>query len=321
MALSVARVVSNLTDGILSSWSLHGHTEEILSASVHNNVCATSGADGLVLLWRVGETEPVHVCRLNTNGPAAVDVKWHGYSHVLVAQGDASATMWNVETGAVLHTFSRHKVKGRCTWPVVNCIETVSPINAVYGGDDGYVVLCDTRSGEVSSTMNLHTPISSIACDDESMYVGDACGEVHWYDMRMGYKQVESIQCASDAIMTIAVHTKFKQFFTYSRDGEVQAVDSQPFALSSADRLLSRASLHECERYSILRGGLSASRSALAIPDGTGDVVSLSTNDIGGGVQKVLFHGNDQRPSNVCAFVNDDYILCGGGTEVTLALI
>ncbi|CAG9577419.1 U5_snRNP-specific_40_kDa_protein_-_putative [Leishmania major strain Friedlin] len=298
-------------------WNLHGHLEDVVCAAAHGRVCATGDVDGAVLLWRFAGAVPEHVCCMNTGGPAVVDVAWSGATALLVAQGDGCATVWDVEKGARLRTISRYAVKGRCAWPVVNCVAATGRDSFVFGGDDGYLVTADKRSDKVVAGVHIAVPLTSATTTGFSLFVGDVCGTLHWFDTRAGSREMERIVCGSAGITSIIADPLQDRVVTYSMSGTVQVTDTQPFALLSSDRLLGATELGVNERQVLLRGAWVPRSDAVVMPSGKGNVVSVSANDVVGGVTRTVHAGRTGSAMNVSVCVDDEYVVCSGdGGEV-----
>lgn len=318
MALAVTTSSAHIGGSETTYWNLHGHPEEVLcAASFQRSVCVTGGADGLMLVWRFTGSAPEHVCRMHTGGPAAVDAMWNSATTLLAAQGDGCASVWNVESGTRVRAVSRYAVRGRCAWPVVNCIAATVRDGFVYGGDDGYLVSADIRSDAVGSSVPLNVPITAATSTEYSLFVGDVCGVLHWFDTRAGSKELERIPCGAAGITSVVTVPHQEKLVVYTLDGEAQVVDAQPFALSSSDRLLGVTNLDENTRQALLRGSnLPASEAVVVLPSGGGDVVAVSPDDISGGITRTL-HAHGSGPlMNVCTSVGEELVLCGGGKEV-----
>ncbi|KAG5475226.1 hypothetical protein CUR178_04679 [Leishmania enriettii] len=319
MALTVASscAQSGSAEGVY--WNLHGHSEDVVCASVHRYVCATGGADGAILLWSFAGAVPEHVCCMNTGGPAAVDAAWSGASELLVAQGDGCATVWDVEKGARLRAISRHAVRGRCAWPVVNCVTTTTRDSFVFGGDDGYLVTADKRSDKAVAVAHIAVPLTSATTTGFSLFVGDVCGTLHWFDLRAGSKEMERIACGTSGITSIMADPLQDRVVTYSMSGTAQVIDAQPFALSSSDRLLGATELGLNERQALLRGGWVPRCETVVIPDGKGDVVCVSVGDAVGGAMRIVHTSRTLSAMNASVCVEDEYVVCGGdGGEVAV---
>ncbi|CAC9505955.1 U5 snRNP-specific 40 kDa protein / U5-40K [Leishmania donovani] len=298
-------------------WNLLGHSEDVLCAAAHGRVCATGDVEGAVLLWRFAGAVPEHVCCMNTGGPAVVDVAWSGATALLAAQGDGCATVWDVEKGARLRTISRFAVKGRCAWPVVNCVAATARGSFVFGGDDGYLVTADKRSDKVVVGAHIAVPLTSAATTGFSLFVGDVCGTLHWFDIRAGSREMERIVCGSAGITSIITDPLQDRVITYSMSGTVQVIDTQPFALSSSDRLLGATELGVNERQALLRGAWVPHSDAVVMPNGKGNVVSVSAKDVVGGATRTVHAGSTGSAMNVSVCVDDEYIVCSGdGGEV-----
>lgn len=319
MALTVTTSSARVNGTESTYWNLHGHSDEVLCAAAYTHgVCITGGADGLMLVWRFRGTAPEHVCCMRTGGPAVLDVAWSTATTLLTAQGDGRASVWDVEKGTRTRSVSRYAVKGRCTWPVVNCITTTTRDAFVFGGDDGYLLFGDTRSDAVGTNAHLNVPITAATSTEYSLFVGDVCGTLHWFDTRVGAKELERIPCGVAGITSVVAVPGQERLLTYDLNGDVQLVDCQPFALSSSDRLLGSTNLGENTRQALLRGTWLPKSNSVALPSGAGDVVAISPNDIGGGVAHTLHTQTASAPMNVCAAVGDGLILCGGGEDVML---
>ncbi|CAJ1029238.1 hypothetical protein, conserved [Leishmania lindenbergi] len=298
-------------------WNLHGHSEDVVCAATHGRVCATGDVDGVVLLWRFAKAAPEHVCSMNTGGPAAVDAAWSSATTLLVAQGDGCATVWDVEKGARLRTISRYAVKGRCEWPVVNCVAVTTQDSFVFGGDDGYLVTADKRSDRVVVGARVAVPLTSATTAGFSLFIGDVCGTLHWFDIRTGSREVERIVCGSAGITSIVADPTQDRVVTYSMSGTAQMIDTQPFALSSSDRLLGATELGVNERQALLRGAWVPRSDTVVMPSGKGNVVSVSASDIVGGATRTVHAGRTGSAMNVSVCVEDEYVVCGGdGGEV-----
>ncbi|KPI86549.1 hypothetical protein ABL78_4372 [Leptomonas seymouri] len=319
MALTVTASSARVSGAETTYWNLHGHSEEVLCATAYKqDVCVTGGADGLMLVWRFTGSAPEHVCRMRTGGPAVLDAAWGNAITLLAAQGDCCASVWDVEKGVRTRSVSRYAIKGRCAWPVVNCIASTMGDSFVFGGDDGYLVSADARIGKVSTSVNLSVPVTAATLVDYSLFVGDVCGDLHWFDMRVGSKELERIPCGAAGISSIVAVPNKDKIVSFAMNGEVQVVDSQPFALSSSDRLLGATSLGENTRQALLRGSWLPRAESVVLPTGSGDVVAISPEDIGGGVTRTL-HQRASGPSmNVSTAVGDGLVLCGGGNEIVV---
>ncbi|KAG5500636.1 hypothetical protein JKF63_03732 [Porcisia hertigi] len=311
MALTVTSSTAPSGKGETVYWSLHGHSEEVVCAAANGRVCATGDVDGTVLLWRFAGSVPENVCCMSTGGPVAVDAAWSGPAALLVAQGDACTTLWDVEKGARLLTISRYSVRGRCTWPVVNCVTATTRDSFVFGGDDGYLVTADKRSEKVVASLNVNTPITSATTAGFSLYVGDVCGSLHWFDTRAGSREMERIVCGSAGITSIMTDPLQNRVVTYSMSGVAQVIDTQPFALSSSDRLLGATELGVNERQALLRGAWVPRCDTVVIPNGNGAVVGISADDIVGGATRTVHANLTGVAMNVSACVGDEYVLCG----------
>ncbi|GET90250.1 hypothetical protein, conserved [Leishmania tarentolae] len=317
MALTVTSSSSPPGGAEAVYWNLHGHSEDVLSAAAHGRVCATGDVDGAILLWRFSGEVPEHVCSMNTGGPAAVDAAWSGAATLLVAQGDGCATIWDVEKGARLRIISRYAVRGRCAWPVVNCIEATARDSFVFGGDDGYLVTADKRSDKVVVGAHMGVPLTSATTAGFSLFAGDVCGTLHWFDTRAGSREMERIVCGSTGITSIMADPLHDRVVTYSMSGSVQVIDTQPFALSSADRLLGARELGVNERQALLRGAWGPRGDTVVMPNGKGSVVSVPANDIMGGATRTVHAGRSGSAMNVSVCVEDEYVVCSGdGGEV-----
>jgi hypothetical protein len=319
MALTVTTSSARVGGAETLYWNLHGHSDEVLcAAACPPSVCVTGGTDGLMLVWRFNNSTPEHVCRMRTGGPAAVDVAWSSTTTLLAAQGDGCASVWDVEKGARLRSVSRYAVKGRCAWPVINCVAVTVRGGFVFGGDDGYLNSADTRSDKLSGSVHLNVPVTAATSTEYSLFVGDVCGVLHWFDTRVGSRELERIPCSTTGITSVVAVPNDEKLVTYTLNGEAQVVDSQPFALSSSDRLLGTTNLGENTRQALLRGTWAAAANAVMLPSGGGDVVVVQPEDIGGGVTRKLHRRASGPAMNVCAAVGDGLVLCGGGKEVVV---
>ncbi|KPA85063.1 hypothetical protein ABB37_01480 [Leptomonas pyrrhocoris] len=319
MALTVTTSSAQVGGAETTYWSLHGHSEEVLCAAAYRqHVCATGGADGLVLVWRFAGSTPEHACRMRTGGPAALDVAWSNATTLLTAQGDGCASVWDVEKGVKTRSISRYAIKGRCAWPVVNCVAATTRGSFVFGGDDGYLVSADTRSDKVSTSVHLNVPVTAATSAEYSLFVGDVCGALHWFDTRVGSKELERIQCGAAGITSVVAVPDQDRIVSYALNGDAQVIDSQPFALSSSDRLVGATNLGDNTRQSLLRGSWLPRAGAVVLPSGSGDVVAISPADIGGGVTRTLHQRVNGPVMNVCAAVGEGVVLCGGGDELAV---
>ncbi|KAK7195057.1 U5 snRNP-specific 40 kDa protein [Novymonas esmeraldas] len=300
-------------------WNLHGHAEDVVCAAAQGRVCATGDTDGVVLLWRFAGATPEHVCRMSTGGPAAVHAAWSDAATLLVAQGDGCATVWDVEKGVRTRMVSRYAVRGRCAWPVLNSVAAMARDTFVFGGDDGYLVAADKRSDTPVSSAHLAVPIISIATAGFSLFVGDICGTLRWFDTRTGSREMERIVCGSCGITSIATDGQQDRIVAYSMDGRAQLIDTQPFALSSSDRLLGAAELGANERQMLLRGEWVPGSESVVLPNGAGDVVTISAKDIVGGATRTVHAcgGGAAMSTSVCV-ADDLLVCCGDGGDVAV---
>ncbi|KAG5474548.1 hypothetical protein LSCM1_03335 [Leishmania martiniquensis] len=317
MALAVASPSALPGRTETAYWNLHGHSEDVVCASVHGRVCATGDADGAILLWSFAGAAPEHVCCMNTRGPAAVDAAWSGTSDLLVAQGDGCTTVWDVEKGAKLRTISRYAVRGRCAWPVINCVAATTRDAFVFGGDDGYLVTGDKRSDKAVAVAHIGVPLTSATTVGFSLFVGDVCGTLHWFDIRADSKEMERIVCGFSGITGIMADSLQDRVVAYCMSGTAQVVDTQPFALLSSDRLLCATELGLNERQALLRGAWVPRCDSIVMPNGQGDVVCFSASDAAVGATRMVHAGRSGAAMNVSVCVEDEYVVCGGdGGEV-----
>lgn len=282
----------------LSSWELLGHEADILGAATSAqdpNIFATCDLSGRALVWAAGEAGSA-VCRnvseVTTEGPAILDVSFVSGSLLAGAQGNNEVRVWDVTRGecvAVAHRRERHaaeaettiqtKVAGRrrtrsgsavqgttrhasSPFPVLNAVTTLPASQSVcFGGDDGYVVVYDLRSGHAEWTTRLNSPVTSLAAltahssRRDSVCVGDACGTVHWLDMRAPRTPPTTIWLGKTAVTHLvqvcpsdgAPFDAAVALTTGTRRGAPEALwlDMRPFALCDEERVLARGLLSD----------------------------------------------------------------------------
>lgn len=309
-----------------ASWSLHGHDDEVLSAAARKNLFATCSADGVSLLWRLPDTAkgPENVCKLSTGGPAALDVCFVDDRRIATAQGDATVSLWDIETGKRLTSLSRVKVPGRSSWPVINAVAMAAEEILAFGGDDGYLSFVDCRSPSISSSINRKTPITALAATDGSLFSGDACGRVCGFDQRMSWRRFMDLKCAADAVSSVACGAKGGVATVYTMDSRLSLVDTQPFAVDEADRLLASVDVNHGQGRTLMRGDWCGALDAAIVPTADGTVACVGHERFSAGATRFLNSadgGGDEEGGGelyFSIFVQDRYALFGGSGSLTL---
>ncbi|EPY24466.1 Prp8 binding protein [Strigomonas culicis] len=310
------------TEAGVCSWDLQGHDAEILGVAARGRVFASCGTDGLMLLWRLKEDDIANVCKLSTRGPAVTDVAFLAPDTLASAQADCTVGLWDVEVGKRTQSLSRMKVVERCSWPVINTLCARDGL-LFYGGDDGYLVRHGAREGGAGCDwVNLKVPITALTVLGDSLFVGDVCGAVHWYDIRNTMKKIASIQCASDVITGIAALSD-DQIATYSMDDKVAVIDVQPFVLEGGERLLTAIDMRQGgERTSLKRCSALPRRDLVAFATADATVSCVKGSALYKGVTKTYTCSQVNGVSvNATAFVSDDYLVCGGDKVLSVVTI
>ncbi|CCW60178.1 unnamed protein product [Phytomonas sp. EM1] len=321
MALSVIGNDANLRSTAKKSrWTLYGHDEEVISGCTRGSLVATCSVDGVALLWKLnGNVEdPLNVCKLSSGGPAFLDSTFTDVAQLAVAQGDACMGLWDAQIGKKVHSFSRYKAPGRAAWPVINVVEGAidsSPM-ILYGGDDGYLVLCDTRAASIVSSLNLKVPVTALSTSASMTFVGDASGHVRWFDFRVYEKSVVDLKCSQEVVTGVSSNEIGDRLVAYIMDGKASLIDTKPFALSNNERILSEITVSTCSDDRILRKcDWSSQCGTVVFPSPDGCVACVNPNAfLDGSFQSIHSNG----AIHFALFVQDGYVLCGGESSVEL---
>ncbi|CCW68548.1 unnamed protein product [Phytomonas sp. Hart1] len=321
MALSVVNNDANLHTAVgKSRWTLHGHDEEVISGCTLGGLVATCSVDGVALLWKLNDNrdDPCNVCKLSSGGPAFLDSIFTDVTQLAVAQGDACVGFWDAQIGKKVSSFSRYKSPGRAAWPVINVVEgtvDASPM-VVYGGDDGYLVRCDTRAASIVSSLNLRAPVTAISTAAGMTFVGDASGHVRWFDFRVHEKSMVDLKCSHDVVTGMSSNESGHRLVVYTMDGKASLIDTKPFALSNSERLLNGIKVFNCSDDRILRKcDWSGPCESVVFPSPDGCVECVNPNTFSeGGFRTIRSNG----ALNFALFVQNKYILCGGESSVEL---
>ncbi|KAG8345074.1 hypothetical protein ERJ75_001247700 [Trypanosoma vivax] len=302
-------------------WYLSGHKSEVLAvASDSSNVLATCDKQGLGLLWKLNtsdqDTPPAHVGRLATDGPAIVDACFLQHVRLCTAQGDGNVGIHDLETGKRELSLSRAPGRMKCVnWPVINAVSTWNDKQIVFGGDDGFLVLCEITQKEPLASLNLRVPITSIAASGDSFFVADVTGMIRCFDGRT-LNCVYSSRGHSDVVSCVSLNEDASILVSYGMDNLVGLWDVMPFAVSAEDRLIHRFNVQHSDTRDLLRCSWLRDGSVL-VPTGHGEVVRLHTSMHSGKISK-LFVQHNYQPVRCAASVCEGFCVSAAGSEVVL---
>lgn len=304
-----------------SKWLLSGHEDEVLSVSTCGNIGASSSVDGTILLWlcTAGRT-PENVCKLSTGGPAVLDTAFLQTNRLVSAQGNGGVVLWDIETGASLHHYSRAPAQ-RNTWPVINAVAASANESVVYyGGDDGYLMRCDTRTNSCAVFRRITAPITAVACcrGEDYVFAGDATGELYWYDSLSKAGTVAALPPLprDGAISSLTHDSKTKTLLAACSAGSVVTMSTKPFAASPDDRM--GGILSTGERPSsrpLFRCGWN--NGLMAFPAGP-EVLCMKATDFPSGRSRSLAGVGGSNCFNAVSVLSSSQILACRGSELIL---
>ncbi|CAD2218701.1 U5 snRNP-specific 40 kDa protein [Angomonas deanei] len=304
-------------DSSKSNWILSGHEGDVLGLSVLSaNIFASCDINGVGLVWDTRGDTVDNVCKFSSGGPPMLQMSFLSHTELVCAQGNGSCVVYNIERGVRSGGYSRLSDEARVAWPVMNAVKQLDRHSFLTGGDEGYLLAFDTRQSGALSSINIRTPITSIGTADEYVFVGDACGDMHWFDKRTN-KKVTVLPLCKSPITTINRFSNTEVVFLSRK--MVGTVDIQPFALDDAHRLTTHAGVDIDEDCRLPRCCTVEKTKSVHVPSQNGKVQTLWRE---GGT----FSSSVRRISDTaeeCTHVveqmqNGKYLLCAGGNRLRM---
>ncbi|ORC86964.1 putative U5 snRNP-specific 40 kDa protein [Trypanosoma theileri] len=309
---------SKNVDGV---WFLLGHNSDVLSiATDGSDVFATCDAGGVGLLWKHNSSSynesPLHVCGIRTGGPAILDSCFLNHTRLCTAQGDGNVGVWNVETAQCVHSICRTSGRGRSSdWSVINALTVLDGKLLAYGGDDGFLVLCDPLQNKILSTVNMRVPITSVVASSDSLFIGDVLGGIRCFDIRM-LRNLYTLRNHRDVVSSLVLNDDATMLVSYGMDNLLTLWDVAPFALSANDRLLHRTNIHQGDSRKLLRCNWSK-KGTILVPAGDGQVFRVNASMFEG-VKMTLPVSHREGPAQCSVFLGDEVAVSCSGSEVIL---
>lgn len=296
---------------------LSGHDNSVLAACSWLDICATCDASGVVLLWHVLEESAENVCRLRTKHAAVTDVVFTSVSRIACAQGDGVVSCWDVERSQRERKFCRVKTNSSLNWSVINTIASTKEDVFAYGGDDGYVVQCDTRDRDASFMFNIRAPVTALSIANDFIYAGDVCGFVHCYDVRMN-KRFFSLHAGDNGVAGLAQSSTNEKLVAWCMSGTAALIDTQPFALDNSDRLLGSTYINYDEQRILRRFHWSHMHSVLIFPCSDGKVACFANDSLLTNQPYNLRVSSEDVIITLAHLVDNKYLLTASGNDVNI---
>ncbi|CBH18129.1 U5 snRNP-specific 40 kDa protein [Trypanosoma equiperdum] len=305
-------------------WYLSGHRDHVLSiAASSHGVFATCDAKGLGLLWKHdtshSNSDPSHVSRISSEGPAIVAACFPSSTRLCTAQGNGRVGVWDIEASTEVQSLSRLPSRGKSVnWPVINALSAWESDLVAYGGDDGYLVLSSLAVRNPVVSVNLRVPITSVAAAATSLLVGDVLGNIRCFDTRT-FKSLYCFQGHRGVVTSVSVKEDASLAVSYGMDDSLALWNALPFSLTTEDRLIHRGEFHQGDTKTLLRCDWATSGAAL-VPVSDGRVVYLSAPTLDG-IRTILPGRHRREPAQCAAFIGDGYAVSSAETEVILQRI
>ncbi|KAH9600457.1 hypothetical protein LSM04_006184 [Trypanosoma melophagium] len=302
-------------------WFLFGHNSDVLSiATDGSDVFATCDAGGVGLLWKHNRSAydggPMHVCGIKTGGPAILDACFLNHTRLCTAQGDGNVGVWNVETAQCVDSICRKSGRGRSSdWSVINSLTVLDGKLIVYGGDDGFLVLCDPLQNKIFSTINMRVPITSVVASSDSLFVADVLGGIRCLDTRV-LRSLYILRTHRDVVSSLVLNDDATMLVSYGMDNLLALWDVAPFALSASDRLLHRCNIHQGESRNLLRCDWSK-KGTILVPAGDGKIFRVNAS-LFEEVKMTLPVSHQEEPAQCVAFLGDEVAASCARSEVIL---
>jgi WD40 repeat protein len=198
-------------DGTLSSvQQLSGHSDTVthVAFSPNDEMVASGGMDGSVILWKASDGS--QIARLKDLNGEIEALLWHPSSLILVAGGtDCLSAMWNATKGALIQHFVGHR-------DAVSALAWTSDVKKLISASaDSSVMVFNPKSGDVEITITKEIPASITALhvvSQDKVIVGCADGGIAVLSLSGGRVVATHPELHSQAIESFAT-AKSQQFF------------------------------------------------------------------------------------------------------------
>ncbi|HWD93926.1 MAG TPA: WD40 repeat domain-containing protein [Verrucomicrobiae bacterium] len=204
--------------------TLTGHTAPILAIGFKDtNTLVSVSLDQTTKLWDVTSGKLLHSTQLDF-GKQLVPAIAPGGEPFLAGGTLKQVRLWNYQTGALLHSFEANDSS------VAALAFTPDGKLLVIGTTKGVVRVMDVAAWKVTRTIDLDTPVRSIATSLDHIAVGYFGGAVALLDFG-DQPEVPEVDTQSGAILALAFSPDGEQFAVASADQTVKVWDMKKLKL------------------------------------------------------------------------------------------
>jgi WD40 repeat protein len=212
------------------AWLTHtltGHTAPILAIGFHEtNALVSVSLDHTAKIWDITSGKLLHSAQLNF-GKQLVPAIAPGKEPLVAGGALREVRLWNYKTGELLKSFEANDSD------VAALVFTPDGKLLVIGTTKGVVRVMDVAAWKVTRTIDLDTPVRSIAASMNRIAVGYADGSVALLDFS-DQSSVPEVKEQTGTIRAIAFSLNGKRFASASADGTIKVWDVNTLQLLSS---------------------------------------------------------------------------------------
>lgn len=224
-----------------SALLLEGHSSQVMNCgfSPDGSMIASAGLDSQIMLWsmdnilsdQADESQPnVGVIQAHKNGITCL--KWSSDGEYLFSSGaDQKIGIWDLENGKRTKTLQGHK-------SVINEFDVYND-SIVSVGDDGCVLLWDTRSKQPVKSFSTSYPLIS-CCFNKSngnmVYASGIDPAVYAFDVRKFDTALWTTEAHTDTVTSLTTTRDGTNLFSRGNDGFLRYYDCKNFVPEGISR-------------------------------------------------------------------------------------
>lgn len=201
--------------------TLTGHVSAVVAIGFSDtNTLVSVSADKTAKMWDIVSGKLLHSAELNF-GKQLVAVIAPGGQPFMAGGMLKQVKLWNYQTGELLKSLEANDSN------VAALAFTPDGKLLVIGTTKGVVRVMDVAAWKVTRTIDLDTPVYSLAASMSRIAVGYGDGTVALLNLNGEQTSVPEVKQQNGAINAIAFSPKGEQFATASKDGTVKVWDTE----------------------------------------------------------------------------------------------
>lgn len=201
--------------------TLTGHTQPILAIGFsQTNTLVSVAQDQTVKTWDILSGKLLHTLELYF-GKQLVPAIAPGDQPFLAGATAREVRLWNFQTGQLLHIFEANDSD------VAALAFTPDGKGLVIGTTKGVVRVLDVAAWKMTRSIDLDTPVHSLAASANRIVIGYGDGSVALLDLGREQTSIPEVKKHSDSVNAVAFGPNGAQFASASADNTVKVWDTK----------------------------------------------------------------------------------------------